>query len=193
MNKAVFLDRDGVINRKAPEGEYITRYEDLVILAGVAEAIRNLNHSGYRVLVVTNQRGVAKGRIAIPELDRIHQQLVCKLAQEGATIHHIYYCPHDLDQGCECRKPAPGMLIRGVKEFRIAPRVSWMVGDSVSDVEAGHRAGCRTALVRANPSIANCDLRADIIAGNLSEAVQIILGLDRDAARSLSRVNVNCS
>src|SRR5205823_14054634 len=95
MNKAAFLDRDGVINRKAPEGEYITSWEDMEILPGVAEAISLLHRSGFRTIVVSNQRCVAKGLITIDELEALHHRMCDVLAQAGAKIDGVYYCPHE--------------------------------------------------------------------------------------------------
>jgi D-glycero-D-manno-heptose 1,7-bisphosphate phosphatase len=184
-NKAVFLDRDGVINRKAPEGEYIERWDEIVILPGVGDAIKRLNEASYRVIVVTNQRGVAKGKVRLSELDHIHQELIRSFAKNGATIDNIYYCPHDLDKKCECRKPEPGMLSRAVDEFDIETRLSWMVGDSAADVLAGQKAGCRTVLISELFSGKSGEL-ADVVAENLSQAVQSILQIDTLSLSSFS-------
>ncbi len=110
MKRAAFLDRDGVINRKPPEGQYVTRWEEMQILPGVAEAIASLSGAGFCAIVVSNQRCVAKGLLTILELDSIHQRLCQKLAKAGAEITEVYYCPHDEHPPCGCRKPAPGML-----------------------------------------------------------------------------------
>jgi D-glycero-D-manno-heptose 1,7-bisphosphate phosphatase len=184
-NRAVFLDRDGVINRQAPEGKYIERWDQIVILPGVDDAIKRLNEAGYRVLVVTNQRGVAKGMVRLAELDHIHEQLIRRFAENGAIIDNIYFCPHDLDKKCACRKPEPGMLHRAVDEFGIATQLSWMVGDSSADVLAGQKAGCRTILISESSSREACGL-ADVIAKNLSEAVESILQLDTLSPKSSS-------
>src|SRR5205814_4953551 len=130
MNKAVFLDRDGVINRKAPEDDYVVKWDQFHLLPGVIEAIRNLNQAAYRVIVVTNQRAIAKNRITISELESIHRKLMEKLGEHSATIDGIYFCPHDLESECGCRKPKPGMLLRALDDFAIDPQLSWMVGDS---------------------------------------------------------------
>lgn len=180
MTKAVFLDRDGVINRKAPEGEYIISREQLVILPGVTEAVRSLNRAGYWVVVATNQRGVSTGKIRVSELHRIHEELTSKLAQGGAMIHRIYYCPHDIDTRCGCRKPEPGMLERAVEDLGIDTRASWMVGDSPADIQAGERAGCRTILINEEPSkIVHGRVPPQVVTRSLHQAVQIILNFDR--------------
>jgi D-glycero-D-manno-heptose 1,7-bisphosphate phosphatase len=186
MNRAVFLDRDGVINRKAPGDDYIETWEQLTILPGVVEAVRTLNEAGYRVLVVTNQRGVAKGIIPISELDRIHRQMQRTLALSGATIHAVYYCPHDLESSCKCRKPEPGMLIRAAKDFEIDTCLSWMIGDSVRDIRAGQRAGCRTVLINNSPNGDDAHAMADIVAEDLRQAVHMIVELDRTSSPNAS-------
>ena len=111
MNRAAFLDRDGVINRKPPEGDYVTRWEEIQILPGVPEAIALLTQAGFCVLAISNQRCVAKGLITVSELESIHKRLCDQLAAAGAFLTKIYYCPHDYQPPCSCRKPAPGLLL----------------------------------------------------------------------------------
>lgn len=174
MNKAAFLDRDGVINRKAPtEDEYITRWEEMEILPGVVEAIALLNRSSFRVIVVSNQRCLAKGLLTASELDFMHDRMCTDLARMGATIDGVYYCPHEEQPPCSCRKPEPGMLFTAAGEHQVDLNSSWMIGDSGKDIEAGRRAGCRTArILRPHTS---ADDNADIIARSLLEAVHKIL------------------
>jgi D-glycero-D-manno-heptose 1,7-bisphosphate phosphatase len=145
MTRAAFLDRDGVINRKAPDDQYVTRWEDFHLLPGVVEGIAQLNRAGLRVIVVTNQRCVAKGLLTEAELKNLHQRMTEYLARAGATIDAVYYCPHGLEACCNCRKPAPGMLLEAARLHGIDLAASWMIGDSSSDVQAGKNAGCRTA------------------------------------------------
>ncbi len=141
---AAFLDRDGTINVKAPEGEYIETPDALVLLPGAAEAIRALNDAGVPVAVVTNQRGIALGRMTGEDLDRVHARLDALLADAaGARVDRYYACPHDKDS-CDCRKPRPGMLLRAARDLGIDPRDAVMIGDAPSDEEAGRRAGART-------------------------------------------------
>ena len=198
MNKAAFLDRDGVINRKAPtEGEYITRWEEMQILPGVVEAITLLNRTGFRVIVVSNQRCVAKGLLTIRELDSLHQRLRTELHVNGAKIDEIYYCPHEEQPQCSCRKPEPGMLFAAASEHEIDLNSSWMIGDSEKDVEAGRRAGCRTA--RILRPLVTPGGNADVFARSLLESVQQILQaentvVDRhkiDPAQSLRKGNAS--
>jgi D-glycero-D-manno-heptose 1,7-bisphosphate phosphatase len=173
MKKAAFLDRDGVINRKAREGEYVTRWEEMQILPGVAEGIVLLNRSDYRVIVVSNQRCVAKGLISVPDLEGLHHRLSEHLFKLGATIDGIYYCPHETEPRCECRKPQPGMLLDAARDHDIDLGASWMIGDSKADVEAGHKAGCKTVLLgRGNGAEKE---QPDLVAPSLLEAVQQLL------------------
>jgi D-glycero-D-manno-heptose 1,7-bisphosphate phosphatase len=177
MNKAVFLDRDGVINRKAPrEDEYITRWEEMEILPGVGQAIAWLNRVGFQVIVVTNQRGAAKGLITIAQLESIHERMCQHLACAGARIHGIYYCPHELEPPCTCRKPKPGMLLEAARAHNIDLVASWIIGDSEKDMEAGKRAGCRTArLIEDGKST---DDSADVVASSLLGTIHKILELE---------------
>jgi D-glycero-D-manno-heptose 1,7-bisphosphate phosphatase len=177
MNKAVFLDRDGVINRKANEGGYITRWEEMHILPGVSEAIALLNRAGFRVIVVSNQRCIAKGLLTINELDSMHRLMSRELADMGAKLDGVYYCPHEEHPACGCRKPQPGMLFAAANEHKVDLSLSWMIGDSERDVEAGRNAGCRTArIVTAEVSE---DASADTSARSLLEAVHQILRLEQ--------------
>jgi D-glycero-D-manno-heptose 1,7-bisphosphate phosphatase len=173
MRRAAFLDRDGVINRKAREGEYVTRWEEVQILPGVPEAIALLNQAGYRVIVVSNQRCVAKGLITAADLEAMHRRMCDALADAGATIDAVYYCPHEPQPRCRCRKPQPGMLLDAAREHDIDLRASWMVGDSDIDVEAGRNAGCKT--VRLVSSKERADGNADVVASSLLDAIQQIL------------------
>jgi D-glycero-D-manno-heptose 1,7-bisphosphate phosphatase len=170
MRRAAFLDRDGVINVKAPEGEYVTRWEDMHFLPGVAPAIGMLNRAGFQVIVVSNQRAVAKGLITIAELESMHRRMSAALAKEGAAIDGIYYCPHEMTTPpCACRKPAPGMLLDAAREHQIDLAASWMIGDSEIDVEAGRSAGCKT--VRLMPAGGNSVSKADLTVPALFDAI----------------------
>jgi D-glycero-D-manno-heptose 1,7-bisphosphate phosphatase len=175
MPKAAFLDRDGVINRKAPEGHYVTRWEDFEFLPHVAEGIGLLERAGFSVIVVSNQRGVAKGLLTVAELESIHQRMRQQLADADAHLTAIYYCPHDSGPFCACRKPAPGMLFQAAREHRIDLPSSWMVGDSDIDMEAGKAAGCRTVRVLTNGTLPQ--LAGDLTAHSLFEAAQQLIRL----------------
>jgi D-glycero-D-manno-heptose 1,7-bisphosphate phosphatase len=173
MKKAAFLDRDGVINRKAPEGQYVTRWEEMEFLPGAREAIRFLNDAGFLVVVVSNQRCVAKSLITPEELESMHARMCSEFQAAGATIDAIYYCPHDKQPPCSCRKPQPGMLLEAARAHDIQLAASWMIGDSEHDVQAGRSAGCNTAQVMAD---GNSDhSHADLVATSLLDAAHKIL------------------
>ena len=177
MPKAAFLDRDGVINRKAPEGQYVTRWEDFEFLPRVAEAIALLEQAGFAVIVVSNQRCVARGLLTIDELELIHQRMLKQLAAANAHLTAVYYCPHDNGPSCTCRKPAPGMLFQAARERRIDLASSWMVGDSDIDMEAGKSAGCRTVRVLTSGTLP--EIAGDLTAHSLFEAAEQLIRLDR--------------
>ena len=149
--KAIFLDRDGTINRYVG---FLRDINDFELLPGVAEAIRTINRSGYLAIVVTNQPVVARGEVTEAGLREIHNKMETILGREGAYIDALYYCPHhphrgydgeipELKVNCGCRKPRPGMLLRAAEDYNIDLPRSWMVGDGENDVLAGQAAGCR--------------------------------------------------
>ena len=166
MAKAIFLDRDGVLNRKAPGGAYVAELHQFELLPGSLDALVELYRRGYRLFVVTNQRGIATGAVSPVAVEQIHGYLLRKVEDAGARIEHVYVCPHDHVDRCGCRKPLPGMLLQAARDFAIDLSDSWMIGDSASDIEAGARAGCRTAFV--GPGC--CDA-ADLSAPSLNELV----------------------
>jgi D-glycero-D-manno-heptose 1,7-bisphosphate phosphatase len=175
----VFLDRDGVINRKPPEGEYITQPAQLVMLPGAAEAIALLNRTSRTVIVVTNQRGIALGLMSERDLVEIHTHLRAELALHGAVLDAIYFCPHDRNQ-CACRKPATGMIDSAFRDFPGArAENSILIGDSLSDIECGRRAGMRTLFVagepgRRKPGFAAAAEQATAAVSSLAAAVALI-------------------
>lgn len=176
---AAFLDRDGVINKDV---DFLSSPSDIEILPWAAEAIKRLNEKGIPVVVVTNQSGVARGYFSEMTLADIHEKMKKLLAREGASIDAIYYCPHlpEADKEeyaieCDCRKPAPGMILKAAKELNIDPARSFLVGDSERDIEAGNSAGCYTIMVA---SIMPEKTAADAVVGNLREAVELVLNGD---------------
>ncbi|MBU1150484.1 MAG: HAD family hydrolase [Proteobacteria bacterium] len=149
---AVFLDRDGTINE---EVGYLDRIEKLRLIPGAAEAIRLINESGMKAIVVTNQSGVARKFFDEASVDEVHARLRDMLRAEGAFLDGVYYCPHHPTEGrgdylrtCDCRKPAPGLLLRAAEELQLDLSRSYMVGDTLKDIEAGTRAGVKGILVR---------------------------------------------
>ncbi len=158
--KAVFLDRDGTVNRLRG---FITAPDEIELLDGAAEAIAYFNSIGYLVIIVTNQPVIARGECTEQELRNIHNRLEMLLGEKGAYTDGIYYCPHHPDSGfegeirelkisCSCRKPEPGLLLRAGEDFNIDMSESFMVGDSMRDIEAGKKAGCRTVLLSDEPT-----------------------------------------
>lgn len=153
--KAIFLDRDGTINKYVG---FLRNIDDFELIDGVAEAIRKINESGYLAVVVTNQPVVARGEVSFEELEEIHNKMETLLGKEGAYLDAIYYCPHHPHKGyegerpelkidCDCRKPKPGMLLNAATDFNIDLSRSWMVGDGENDIKAGINAGCKTVLL----------------------------------------------
>lgn len=153
--KAVFLDRDGTINKYVG---FLRKIDQFELLPGVADAIRKINASGYLCIVVTNQPVIARGEVTVPELEEIHRKMETLLGLEGAYLDGLYYCPHHPHKGyagevpelkieCSCRKPKSGMLLKAAEDFNIDLGKSWMVGDGENDILAGRNAGCRTALI----------------------------------------------
>lgn len=174
MKKATFLDRDGVINKRAPDGGYILRWQDFQILPGVATAISLLNQAGFHVVVVTNQQCISKDLLSPAVLEEIHKGMTNELAASGAHLDSIYFCPHGKDQSCACRKPAPGMLLTAAKEHEIDLTSSWMIGDTETDIAAGRNAGCKTIQITHNPTEVAAS-GADLTAESLLAAVKKIL------------------
>lgn len=153
--KAIFLDRDGTINKYVG---FLRNIEDFELIEGVSKAIRIINSKGYLVIVVTNQPVIARGEISFDELEKIHNKMETLLGQDGAYVDAIYYCPHHPDKGykgecpelkidCECRKPKPGMILQAAIDFNIDLKQSWMIGDGENDILAGKNSGCKTALI----------------------------------------------
>ena len=153
--KAVFLDRDGTINRYVG---FLREEAEFELLPGVAEAIGKINASGYLAVVVTNQPVIARGEVTVPQLQNIHNKMETLLGYEGVYVDAIYYCPHHPHKGyageipelkidCDCRKPKPGMLLQAAADYNIDLANSWIIGDGENDVKAGIAAGCKTALI----------------------------------------------
>lgn len=166
----VFLDRDGVLNRNLPNGRFVARWEEFELLPGVGDAIAALNQSGRKVIVITNQRGIALGLYSQSDLDGMHDRLRERLAARGARLDAIYVCPHD-DGQCNCRKPQTGLFEQAFEDFPAArPENSVMVGDSFSDIDAGSRLGMRTVLVTGNDEAVGEEARRAVELATLSVA-----------------------
>jgi len=190
MRRAIFLDRDGVINYHVSN---LSKEEQFEMFPYSPSAIKRINDAGYLAIIATNQPVIAKGFCTLEELERIHDKMLQAIRSAGARIDGLYVCPHHPEKGfpgeipelkidCECRKPKPGMLLQAAKEHDIDLASSWMIGDSVVDVAAGKAAGTKTVQIRSggNSSKAERELIGkvfpDIYADNIEDAISKILG-----------------
>ena len=181
--QTVFLDRDGVVNEKMPEGSYVTRSSEFQVLPGAVEAIGLLNSAGIRVIVVSNQRGIALGLYTAEDVRDIHAGFQKQLEAHGAHVDAFYFCPHDKNQ-CNCRKPLPGMFEQAVAEFpAMTAASSAMIGDTKSDMEFGRRLRMVTVFIdgdpeRQKPGAEKARELADLGYSSLYEAViDLLAGL----------------
>jgi len=185
VSKAVFLDRDGVITKEPPY--YAHKIEQLELIPKSAEAIKLLNESRFKVIVVSNQSGVARGYYREKDIEIYNRAMQKKIEEKNAYIDAIYYCPHypkatikEYRIDCDCRKPKPGMLKRAKKDLDLDLKCSFLVGDKMSDIEAGYRAGCKTILVLTGQGndelkkISEMDIKPNYILRDLYTAVQTI-------------------
>jgi D-glycero-D-manno-heptose 1,7-bisphosphate phosphatase len=158
--RALFLDRDGVINvPPPPEVRYILEPGAFRLMPGIAETIRRCNRQNIPVVVITNQKCVALGKLSLEGLSTIHKRMEALLSEEGARIDGVYVCPHTESDHCECRKPLPGLILRAAEDLQLDPSDSWMVGDQPRDILAGKAAGCHTLHISPVPApFAECCL-----------------------------------
>lgn len=173
----IFLDRDGVIIRKAADGEYITNVDEVELLPGSAEAVAELSRSGFKVIVITNQRGVATGKVKLSDLEQIHVKLKRVVASSGGNICDIFYCPHDVSENCMCRKPRAGMLLQAPEKHYLSLSECWMVGDAATDITAGKSVGCKTVLITQSQEFSSWINQLDIWAESLAAAANLILDI----------------
>jgi len=145
--KVIFLDRDGVINKKAPKADYVKKWDEFEFLPGAIEAMKILSENDYEIYIISNQAGIARGMMTKGDLEDIHQNMKKKLAKHNIKIKEIYYCPHGWDDGCECRKPKPGMFFQAAREHNLDLSKTIFIGDDERDGEAGEAAGIKTILV----------------------------------------------
>jgi D-glycero-D-manno-heptose 1,7-bisphosphate phosphatase len=192
---AVFLDRDNTI---IDDPGYLADPQGVRLLAGAAEALKRLADAAWRLVVVTNQSGIARGLLTEERLHQVHAEMQRQLALRGATLDAIYYCPYLPDAAVQAyardsdeRKPNPGMLLRAAREMDLDLSASWMIGDGDRDIEAGRRAGCRTIRVRrAGVGVEEELAQADFTVTSLAEAAQIIL---REAAPPAATSNTQAA
>lgn len=153
MKNNIFLDRDGIVNKKPSNSDYVKSWEEFYILPGVIEALQLLVENNIQIFIITNQAGIARGLMSEKDLQVIHKNLLSVLKKNNIQIAKIYFCPHGWDDGCVCRKPKPGMLLRAAKEFTFDIKNSIFIGDDNRDKEAGDAAGCQTILMEANGNL----------------------------------------
>ena len=143
LKRAVFFDRDGVLNRKPAEHDSVKNFGEFFWNEGAQELVKNINNLNFLVIVISNQRGVALGRMSKDFVEALHVQMNKDLGKIGARIDAFYYCPHDVIDRCLCRKPAPGMFLTAASEWGIDLSKSFMIGDRESDIVAAQSAGCK--------------------------------------------------
>jgi D-glycero-D-manno-heptose 1,7-bisphosphate phosphatase len=175
MSKFILLDRDGVINRRIPHG-YVTSWRDFHFLPGALDALRLLTTEKYKTLVISNQPAVGKGLMTLDQLAGITALFAQAVKNHGGSIDGVYYCPHRLDDGCDCRKPKPGLLLQARREHKFEFGESYFIGDSEADELAARRTGCHFVLVVDRVRESD-DLVPDhrITAPNLLEGVRLVL------------------
>ena len=187
MKKVIFLDRDGVINYDSPD--YVKSWDEFRFLPGSLEALAALSAAGYTLILITNQAGVGRGLIPPAVLEDMHRRLQQAVAEQGGRIFDIFHCPHHPDENCDCRKPAPGMILQAAANYRIDTAGTIMIGDNAKDIVCGQQAGCgATILVRtgnglqALKDLAGIGIQPTAVADNLLDAANMILS-GRVAAR----------
>lgn len=177
--KAIFLDRDGVINKDPGFGDYIKSWKEFQFLPGAVEAIKKLNKNGYEIFIISNQAGVSRGLFTQEALDEITRNMLKEIESQGGKIRSITYCIHPKDAGCNCRKPKTGMIKDATKGLDIDFKNAYFIGDSRLDVSAGKNMGCKTILLltgKENPDeINDWETKPDFIKKDLMEAVEWVL------------------
>ena len=177
--RAIFLDRDGVINRDPGFGDYIKSWEEFEFMPGAIDAIKLLNKHDYEIFVISNQAGVAKGLFSQEALDDITKNMLKEIEAKGGKIRSISYCTHAIDAGCDCRKPNTGQIKKVTKGLDIDFKKTYFIGDSRLDIGAGKNMGCKTILLltgKENPDdVKNWEHKPDFIKYDLREAVKWIL------------------
>jgi D-glycero-D-manno-heptose 1,7-bisphosphate phosphatase len=180
LEKVIFLDRDGVINYDSPD--YIKSWEEFRFLPGSLEALAALTAAGYALILITNQSIIGRGKVSLEVLEAMHRRMRQAVAEAGGRVFDIFYCPHRPDDACDCRKPAPGMIMQAVMRHHIDPAGAIMIGDNVKDIACGRDAGCgATILVRtgsglkAEKELALKGIQPTAVADDLANAAEMIL------------------
>ena len=186
MEKAIFIDRDGVVNRD-PGGwtrySYVTKWEDFLFIDGSIEALKRLKDAGYRVCLISNQAGIAKGYFTISDLDKLNKRMLEAIEAGGGKIDELNYCPHEKTDMCNCRKPKTGMIEKALVGRDVDIKNTFVIGDDLRDIETGKKMGMKTILVLSGKteksSVEASKIKPDFIKNNLLEAVNFILENER--------------
>ena len=178
MEKVIFIDRDGVVNRDVDD--YVMSWSKFDFLPNIFEALRKLTELGYKVIIVSNQAGVGKGLYTAQALADITEKMLARIQRNGGRIYSVHYCPHRDDEDCVCRKPKVGLFKQAVASLSVDLREAFVVGDTERDILAGKRLGCPTILVlcgktKTREAVGNFAARPDFIAEDLLDAVNTII------------------
>jgi len=180
--KAVFLDRDGVICEN--RDDYVKSWQEFVWIPGAKKALSRLRSHGYITVAITNQSGIGRGIVSRETVDKIHERMGAEIAETGGKIEKVYCCPHRPEEGCGCRKPEPGLLLKAAEDLKLDLASCYLIGDNMTDIEMGNKVGSRTIMVKTGKGQSHLANRAqwrtkpDHIARGLSQAVDLILKLD---------------
>jgi D,D-heptose 1,7-bisphosphate phosphatase len=209
MQRAIFLDRDGVINAMVYHPEFglidsPAHPEEFKLLPGVSRAVKMINELDYLAIIISNQPGVAKGKFTLQLLEATKEKMHHDLAEEGARVDDVYYCLHHPQASlesyrkiCECRKPNPGLLIKAAEHWDLDLKESYFIGDGITDVVAGQRAGCKTFLVNSRKcylcdEMARQQVQPDFIGKDLADAVGAIYRLENGDPNILDSYRFKC-
>ncbi len=178
MQPAIFLDRDGTINR---EIGYLSEPEQFELLPNALSGLKKMQDLGYRLVIVTNQGGIGLGYFTKEDFYRVNKKMLTEVSQAGITIDKIYFCPHSKAENCPCRKPEIGLILRAKEELNLDLSHSFFVGDSEIDIQTGARAGMKTILIQNElvPDVASLEIKPDFVARDLLEAAEVILNQER--------------
>lgn len=182
MKNAIFLDRDGIINKNDPVfaknvSYYIDSWKNFIFIKGIFKPLRKISNSNYLIIIISNQPGVAKEKFSLEILNDITNKMNNNFLKEGIKIDKVYYCIHKEEDNCKCRKPKPGLLIKAKKEFNIDMQNSYFIGDKTTDIFAGKKAGCKTVIIKTGykGNDGRCSVSPDYSFKNLNEFTNFLL------------------
>jgi histidinol-phosphate phosphatase family protein len=189
MNKAIFLDKDGTL---VPDVPYNVNPKLVSIEKNSLEGLQLIKDSGFKLIVISNQSGIARGYFDIEKLRGVEDKIQQLLRVHNLKVDGFYYCPHDTNDDCDCRKPNPGLILKAAQDFNIDLAQSWMIGDILNDVEAGNRAGCKTILIdNGNETewILNENREPFFKASSINEAAELIQRSLKEATPEATLLN----